>query len=169
MASSTSELSTASSSIDIMHLFAPEDLEILANVSDVNYTKVSELLLQSQLCDIGKLLHRKYGKALLSRSREIARTTEKTWFMITIKLHDWKARLMRESLEVRGILSANSWQTEDVLSLLEMLYELDSDSEYMISMELFDTDTNQTVYPFIVSPTCRFASSVVTIPGNPPR
>jgi hypothetical protein len=109
--------------------------------------------IESQLLRLGNGLHASQGQRMLELSRKMARTTEKTWFMITVNLTDWKRRLTEKRLPVRAIMSANSWQTEHIPSMLDMLYSMDSDTEYMLSIELYDTETSTTVYSCAMIPT----------------
>jgi len=96
---------------------------------------------------------------MLEMSQKMARSKEKTWYMITINLCDWKARWAGGSLPMRCILSANSWETEHVPVMLEMLHSMNADTEYMLSMELFDTDSSAgTVFSSAMIP-CRLEQS----------
>jgi len=103
-------------------------------------------LVQSSLMGIADELNRMMGTQLLEDSRSMARKQEKTWFLITINLDDWLESMGTLELVLRIALTVNAWQFEEIPKLLDMLHDMNPETEYMLSLEIFDSTVAKTFY-----------------------
>ena len=103
-------------------------------------------LVQNTLLGIADELNRVSGTQLLEDSRAMALKHEKSWFLITINVDDWLESIGTLELKARVALSVSAWQFEEIPQLLDMLHGMNPDTEYMLSMEIFDVTGGQSFY-----------------------
>jgi len=116
-------------------LLTPNELVILRDHDE----SLKLAVVKMHLTEFMNCIHREHGHRFFELSRQTSRKTEKTWFLISIELENWQQRLNTKQLDYRCLFSTATWHFETTPILLEMLYNMDPETGYMLAAEIYDT------------------------------
>lgn len=98
-------------------------------------------IITNQLTDLCHKINIVHGAVLLSHSRKFFKRHERAWFFCRVFKRDW-LKSQDEQLPVVVNMCSGVWPAEPNKRALVQLYEMDPNTEYMLSWEIYEDDEN---------------------------
>lgn len=134
---------TSSTPQQLSKLLGEREAKILEQSDVADIPDFQLAWLSTGMSTVIREIRRKWGHELLAQSQQSARVREKSWFSIFVNACQWRQRWSTATLPFRCLFMQNNWQIENDPRLLKMLYDMDAETQIMISLHLQDdTETN---------------------------